>query len=136
MLFEIGEDYYCISNFGEIIHDEWSNDEVDFWRFNQANIFKNKEDAKDKLFQLKVEAKAREFRRINNCDVDKEDLRNINNRKYYIYYNLVRGITIGTYSVNIEPTKLGYFNSEEMANRFTKENEEDLIKYFKIKMGV
>ena len=42
MLFEIGEDYYCISNFGEIIHDEWSNDEVDFWRFNQANIFKNK----------------------------------------------------------------------------------------------
>ena len=41
---------------------------------------------------LRLEGKAREFRKTNNCDVDEEDLRNINNRKYYIYYNLIKRI--------------------------------------------
>ena len=41
---------------------------------------------------LRLEDKAREFRKTNNCDVDEEDLKNINNRKYYIYYNLIKRI--------------------------------------------
>ena len=135
MLFKKREDYYHISTAGQIIIDVWNDDKIDFRRLSQENAFKTRQKAEDKLFQLKLEGKAREFRRINNCNVTKEDLRNINNRKYYIYYNLVKGITIGTDSTNIEPTKLGYFKSKEMAERFVEENEEDLIKYFKIEMG-
>lgn len=133
--FEIGDECYYISISGYIVFDEWDNDEIDMWRFSQGHVFKTKKETEDKLFQLKLEAKAREFRRINNCDVAEEDLRNINNRKYYIYYNLVKGIRISIDSVNIEPTKLGYFNSEEMVKKFVEENKEDLIKYFKIEMG-
>lgn len=136
MPFEIGDECYYISISGYIIFDKWNNDGIDMWRFSQGHVFKTKEETEDKLFQLKLEAKAREFRRINNCDVAEEDLRNINNRKYYIYYNLVKGIRISIDSVNIEPTKLGYFNSEEMVKKFVEENKEDLIKYFKIEMGV
>lgn len=135
MPFETGEDYYHIPTAGPIMIDVWSDDEVDIWRLNQGNAFKTRQETEDKLFQLTLEGKAREFRRINNCNVAEEDLRNINNRKYYIYYNLVKGITIGTDSVNIEPTKLGYFNSEEMVKKFVEENKEDLLKYFKIEMG-
>ena len=134
MPFEIGENYYYIFRAGEIDFDKWDNDEIDMWKLNQGQVFKTKEESEDKLFQLRLEGKAREFRRINNCDVTGEDLRNINNRQYYIYYNLVRGITIGTYNVKIEPTKLGYFNSEEMVKKFVEENKKDLLKYFDIEM--
>ena len=136
MPFEIGDECYYISISGYIVFDKWDNDEIDMWRFSQGHVFKTKEETEDKLFQLKLEAKAREFRRINNYDVTGEDLRNINNRKYYIYYNLVKGITIGTDSTNIEPTKLGYFKSKEMAEGFVESNKKDLIKYFKIEMEV
>ena len=134
MLFEIGEDYYYISTAGEIAFDEWDNDEIDMWRFNQGNAFKTGQEAEDKLFQLRLEGKAREFRRINNCDVSEEDWKNMNKNKYYIYYSLINGIAIDSHCINIEPTKLGFFNSEEMVKKFVEENKEDLLKYFDIEM--
>ena len=35
---------------------------------------------------------------------------------------------------NIESTKLGFFNSEEMVKKFVEENKKDLLKYFDIEM--
>ena len=134
MPFEKGEDYYHISTAGRIMIDVWNEDKVDFRRLSQENAFKIRQEAEDKLFQLRLEGKIREFRRINNCNVNEEDLRNINNRKYYICYNLVNGIIIDIVCTNIEPTKLGYFKSREMAERFVESNKKDLIKYFKIEM--
>ena len=134
MPFIKGEDYYYISTAGEIAFNEWVNDSIDIWRFNQGNAFKTRQEAKDKLFQLTLEGKAREFRRINNCDVSEEDWKNMNKNKYYIYYSLINGIAINTHCVNTEPTKLGYFNSEEMVKKFVEENKKDLLKYFDIEM--
>ena len=134
MPFEKGEDYYYIFIAGKIDFDKWVNDSIDIWRFNQGNAFKTRQEAKDKLFQLTLEGKAREFRRINNCDVSEEDWKNMNKNKYYIYYSLINGIAINTHCVNTEPTKLGYFNSEEMVKKFVEENKKDLLKYFDIEM--
>ncbi len=134
MLFKIGEDYYYISTAGEIAFDEWDNYEIDMWRFNQGNAFKTEKEAEDKLFQLRLEGKARKFRRINNCDVTEEDWRNTNKNKYYIYYSLIRGIATVSNNLIINPTKLGYFSSKEIAEKFVEENKEDLIKYFDIEM--
>ena len=134
MPFEIGENYYYIFRAGEIDFDKWDNDEIDMWKLNQGNAFKNKQEAEDKLFQLTLEGKAREFRRINNCDVSEEDWKNMNKNKYYIYYSLINGIAIDSHCINLEPTKLGFFNSEEMVKKFVKENKEDLLKYFDIEM--
>ena len=133
MPFEIGEDYYYIFG-GEIDFGKWDNDGVDIWKFNQGNAFKTEEEAEDKLFQLRLESKAREFRRINNCDVSEEDWKNMNKNKYYIYYSLINGIAINSHCINIEPTKLGFFNSEEMVKKFVEENKKDLLKYFNIEM--
>ena len=134
MLFEIGENYYYIFRAGEIDFDKWDNDEIDMWKLNQGNAFKTEEEAKDKLFQLTLEGKVREFRRINNCDVSEEDWKNMNKNKYYIYYSLINGIAINSHCINIEPTKLGFFNSEEMVKKFVEENKKDLLKYFNIEM--
>ena len=134
MLFEIGENYYYIFRAGEIDFDKWDNDEIDMWKLNQGNAFKTEEEAEDKLFQLRLEGKAREFRRINNCNVTEEDWKNMNKNKYYIYYSLINGIAINSHCINIEPTKLGYFNSEEMVKKFVEENKKDLLKYFNIEM--
>ena len=134
MLFEIGENYYYIFRAGEIDFDKWDNDEIDMWKLNQGNAFKTEEEAEDKLFQLRLEGKAREFRRINNCDVSEEDWKNMNKNKYYIYYSLINGIAINSHCINIEPTKLGFFNSEEMVKKFVEENKKDLLKYFNIEM--
>lgn len=134
MPFIKGEDYYYIFTAGEIDFDEWVNDSIDIWRFNQGNAFKTRQEAKDKLFQLTLEGKAREFRRINNCDVSEEDWKNMNKNKYYIYYSLINGIAIDSHCINIEPTKLGFFNSEEMVKKFVEENKKDLLKYFDIEM--
>lgn len=133
MPFEIGEDYYYIFG-GEIDFGKWDNDGVDMWKLNQGNAFKTEEEAEDKLFQLNLEGKAREFRRINNCNVTEEDWKNMNKNKYYIYCSLINGIAIDSHCINTEPTKLGYFNSEEMVKKFVKENKEDLLKYFDIEM--
>ena len=134
MPFEKGEDYYYISTAGKIAFDEWDNDEIDMWKLNQENAFKTEEEAEDKLFQLRLEGKAREYRRINNCDVSEEDLKNMNKNKYYIYYSLINGIAINSHCINIEPTKLGFFNSEEMIKKFVEENKKDLLKYFNIEI--
>lgn len=135
--FKIGEKYYYIATAGEIGFDKWDNDEIDFWRFNQGNAFKTEEaeeEAEDKFFQLKVEGKAREFRRINNCNVTEEDWRNTNKNKYYIYYGFIGDISISSTNLIINPTKLGYFSSKEMTERFVEENKENLLKYFDIEM--
>ena len=134
MLFEIGENYYYIFRAGEIDFDKWDNDEIDMWKLNQGNAFKTEEEAEDKLFQLRLEGKARKFRRINNCDVSEEDWKNMNKNKYYIYYSLINGIAINSHRINIEPTKLGFFNSEEMVKKFVEENKKDLLKYFDIEI--
>lgn len=134
MPFEKREDYYYIFIAGKIDFDKWVNDSIDIWRFNQGNAFKTEEEAEDKLFQLRLEGKAREFRRINNCDVSEEDWKNMNKNKYYIYYSLINGIAINSHCINIEPTKLGFFNSEEMVKKFVEENKKDLLKYFDIEM--
>lgn len=133
MPFEIGEDYYYIFG-GEIDFGKWDNDGVDIWRFNQGNAFKTRQEAEDKLFQLRLEGKARKFRRINNCDVTEEDWRNTNKNKYYIYYSLIRGIATVSNNLVLNLNKLGYFNSEEMVKKFVEESKEDLIKYFDIEM--
>lgn len=134
MPFEIGDECYYISISGYIIFDKWNNDGIDMWRFSQGHVFKTKEETEDKLFQLKLEAKAREFRRINNCNVSEKDLRDSNKFNYCIYYSLISGIAIEGHSIVIEPNKLGYFNSKEMAEKFMEENKEDLIKYINIEM--
>ena len=134
MPFEIGDECYYISISGDTFSDTWDDDEIDMWKLNQENAFKTEEEAEDKLFQLRLEGKAREYRRINNCDVSEEDWKNMNKNKYYIYYSLINGIAIDSHCINIEPTKLGYFNSEEMVKKFVKENKEDLLKYFDIEM--
>lgn len=132
--FKLGDGYYYISNAGDIMHDVWDDDKIDFWRFNQGNIFKVEEEAKDKLFQLRVEAKAKEFRKINNCGVTVKDWINVDKVKYYIYYSLINGVTIGLYGIAIEPNKLGHFNSKQMAKSFVEANKKDLLKYFDIEM--
>lgn len=132
--FKLGDGYYSIAVLGDICFDKWDNDRIDRWKLNQGNAFKTKEEAEDKLFQLRLEGKAREFRRINNCDVTEKDLRNSNEFNYCIYYSLINGIAIEGNSIVIEPNKLGYFNSKRMAEKFMEENKEDLIKYINIEM--
>lgn len=134
MPFEIGDECYYISISGYIIFDKWNNDGIDMWRFSQGHVFKTKEETEDKLFQLKLEGKAREFRRINNCNVSEEDWKNTKKEKYYIYYALLSHIAINSNNLVLNLNKLGYFNSEEMVKRFVKENKEDLLKYFDIEM--
>ena len=86
MPFEKGDEYYYIFRAGEIDFDKWDNDEIDMWKLNQENAFKTEEEAEDKLFQLRLEGKAREFRRINNCDVSEEDWKNMNKNKYELSF--------------------------------------------------
>lgn len=134
MPFKKGEDYYHISTAGRIIIDVWNEDEIDFMRLSQENAFKIRQEAEDKLFQLRLEGKAREFRRINNCNVSEEDLKNTKKEKYYIYYSLISGIATVSNNLVINSIKLGYFNSEEMIKKFVEENKEDLLKYFDIEI--
>lgn len=134
MPFKKGDECYYITISRYIVSDTWDNDKINFWRLSQGNAFKTRQEAEDKLFQLNLEGKAREFKRTNNCNVTKEDLKTSNKFNYCIYYNLISGIVIENHSIVIEPNKLGYFNSKEMAENFIKENKEDLIKYFDIEM--
>lgn len=134
MPFEIGEDYYYISTAGEIAFDEWDNDEIDMWRFNQGNAFKTGQEAEDKLFQLKVEAKAREFIRASNCTVTEEEFERDEDNEYGIYYDIKENCIDYYIASKVEVNKLGYFNSEEMITKFMEENEEDLLKYFEIEL--
>ena len=132
--FNLGDGYYSISVWGDIVFDKWDNKEIDRWKLNQGNIFKTEEEARDKLFQLELEEKAREFRRINNCNVTEKDWKNTNKNKYYIYYGFISGITVISNNFVLNLNKLGYFNSEEMAKKFVEENKEELLKYFNIEM--
>ena len=134
MPFEIGEDYYYISTAGEIDFDEWRNDEVDFWRFNQGNAFKTRQEAEDKLFQLKLEAKAKEFIRANNCAVTEEEFERDEDNEYGIYYDIKENCIDYYIASKVEVNKFGYFNSFEMITKFIEENEEDLLKYFEIEL--
>lgn len=133
--FKEEERYYCVGSNG-IYSYTWGRDKLDYWQLNQNNAFKTKQEAKDKLFQLELEGKAREFRRINNCNVSEEEWNDLEKCKFAIdcYGDINTEYPIAYYILRerINADSLGFFNSREMIEKFIEENVKDLIKYFKI----
>ena len=121
---EYEEEYWFISDMGEIYNDTWFDTGVDHKRDKIDNCFPTEQLAEDTLRMLKLIKKAKESR-IDFIP----DWGNEAQEKYYLYFEDNKMRTGSNFSVNVAPI-FGYWKEEKVCRKFIRENHEELIWFF------
>lgn len=113
--FEDGDEYYYLTDVGEIDKDYWEYLYEDGERFDFGNIFKTLQEAELEGKRRKLLTRFRAFR--DECNGDwKPDWKDIKSHKYYFALNGI-GLDIQVaYSVNCFEN-FGYFKEKENARK-------------------
>ena len=82
--FEEFESYWTIASGGEVFQAMWTNNDLDFKRYSQGNVFKTKEEAERERDKRALLTRFRQFR--DKCNGDwKPDWNDIHEGRYYIH---------------------------------------------------
>ena len=120
--------YYFNDSLNNTLFNYENNDSTDNKLYSTANYFSSEELAEKIAFKQMLERKLMRFSAEH--EGDKIDLKDMNNKKFYIYYDY-----------NTDTIKTDYycsycniggisFYSEEIAQQAIEEFKDDLIKYF------
>lgn len=127
---ELNERYFLMYDNGDVKSSCWKDEDIDKERYAMGNVFKTKEKAERKVFEIKLDVKLRDFALKNNeWEIN---WNNLKQKKWYIYcdcknYELSVGCTYkAKYYRNV------YFTSEEICNKAIETFKDDLIRYFTI----
>ena len=121
---EYEEEYWFISDMGEIYNDTWFDTGVDHKRDKIDNCFPTEQLAEDTLRMLKLIKKAKE----SQCDFIpdwEDDMQD----KYLLYYGMESILIVSDNSLNLAPI-LGFWEEEATCKKFIHENHEELIWFF------
>lgn len=121
---EYEEEYWFISDMGEIYNDAWLDVGIDHNRDKIDNCFPTEQLAEDTLRMLKLIKKAKESQ--NGFVPDWEDWEQ---EKYYLYFEDNKMRIGNNFSMNIAPI-FGYWKEEKICRKFIHENYEELIWFF------
>ena len=121
-----GDKFYLINLFGEIMEADWEDDTACTHVFHTGNIFKTREQARNKrradYLKQKIAVRRKELNGGWESCFEKD------NSKYAIHY--WAGLGIGTYvNLNIA-SPFGYYETKKSAQTIIDEFEDDLIWYF------
>lgn len=125
----LNDTYFSISADMQINKFNFLGDKVDYGLILQGNAFTTKQQALDRVFQIKLEEKARLYRLENECDIDKSKL-----RKYAIAIDCGNKdkIIVQAFVNSYTPNRLGYFSTSFRARNFIKNYKKELERYFEI----
>lgn len=80
------EEYWFVSDTGEIYCSVWTNTHQNRWRYLTGNVFKTEQEAKEYKKKIEIQAQFRNFVQERNDELDWNDVKN----KWYMYYSYYR----------------------------------------------
>ena len=115
-----GDEYWSISETGEIIGDKWDSLDFEKYMLEIGNVFKTKQQAEFAIEKLKVEAELRKFSQPFDYE----------NRNWVILWsNFEKNIQIKWSAGTVRQGSI-YFESKEKAEEAVKSVGEDRIKKY------
>ena len=80
---QIGDDYFYVSSYSEIIENGWDNDNVGNWLFLTGNCFKTKEEAEEHRKKIEYTARYKNYIEEHSEPLDWNNSR----VKYFLGYD-------------------------------------------------
>lgn len=127
-VFEVGEQYYYISDASAISKTYWDNDYADIYRLKHNNAFHTKEEAEFEFEKREVIVELREFAEKNNTE--EINWENTNQKKWYIYYDYGDKAIWAVFCAVKKNMNDIYFTSKELVEQAVKTVGEDRIKKY------
>lgn len=123
---EYGDDYCFIDFGGNINNDVWGDTDFEIYSRSVGNIFLTEQEGGNEIRKRKLIAKAKKSQEGYKPDWDDED-----EYKWLIGYNHDNArIHIGRFFSYNDKPELGYWETEEQANKFVDDNRDELKWYF------
>lgn len=126
--FEYEEKYFFIDDEGTVNESKWDDWEIDINRFEQGNIFNNKEEAELESKRRALLAKFRAFRNDYNGGW-KPDWNDMNEAKWSAVLSDGELLALSMYSNNSFDT-FGHFKNQEDCQKAIELFGEEIIKLF------
>lgn len=126
--FEVGERYYYINSWGDVVLEMWYNYNIDIYRLKHNNAFHTEEEAAFKLEKQEVLSELRQFAEENNTE--EIDWSNYRQHKWHCCYDYEDKAICCSFTTSWRVLNNIYFTSEELAQQaVAKVGEERLKKY-------
>ena len=126
---KIEDRYYFLNEEGVVFESTWDDDETDWDRRNQGNVFLTREKAEFEARRRKVYMQVKRF----SYEFSQEEWKREHQEviyKYYVYYDYEDN-SIRNSAVIVSRSNDLYFKSEEDIQKAIKAvGEEDFIKYY------
>lgn len=125
----LNDKYFSISADMQVNEFNFLGDKVDYGLILQGNAFTTRQQALDRIFQIKLEEKARLYRLDNECDIDEKKL-----CKYTIAidWGNQNEIIVQAFINSYVSNRLGFFRTSFQAKKFIKKYKKELERYFEI----
>lgn len=105
----------------------YADDDFDKYSLSIGSYFKTEKQAERALFEQNLRLKLRKFAEDNN---DKIDWDNVNQEKYYVFFNTIKNTINTTRLYYQRDFSQIYFSSKETAEKAIEQFKDELIKYF------
>lgn len=130
-----GDNYYYISEYGEVFRSSWYADEEDFAKFNSGNVFGTREEAEIELKKREILSKLKRYSKwcweqLQSEKIEKEAWKDNVSSKFFIRYQTKRDEVIVSSVIQHKDVNNIYFPTAENAHKAIKMiGEENLKKY-------
>lgn len=124
---EHGEEYWCVSNGGEVCWLDWCNDVYCNWNYLTDNCFKTKEEAEEYKKQIEYTARYKNYIEEHSEPLD---WHNYNQSKYYAEINCDFDVINVDSCCYLKSQGTIYASSEQIIRGAIKEIGEDNFKKY------
>ena len=132
------EIYYFINGLGEVDFTKWDNYFTDIIRLSIGNVFKTREEAELELQYRLLSAKIMAYAKLKGYLLSEEEVKNINIKKYFIFYDIQRDnmlIDLRVSNMISGTIRNLYINSRKNAEEIIKVFKDELLDYCRTKWG-
>ena len=130
--FEIGERYYYINSWGDVVLEMWYNYNIDIYRLKHNNAFHTEKECIFKKEKQEVLAELRQFAEENNGEIE---WKNDRQGRWYIKFFLGSGGICFDFD-SYKRTNEIYFTSEQLVQQAVAKVGEERIKKYLFGVGV
>lgn len=121
------EEYWFISDSGEIYCSVWTNTHQNRWRYSTGNVFKTEQEAVEYKKKIEFQSKFKNYVEERNKELDWE---NDNQEKWFMYYSITEKEIRTNYALYAKSQGVIYASSREILKDAIKEiGEENVKKY-------
>lgn len=121
------EEYWFVSDDGEIYCSVWTNTHQNRWRYSTGNVFKTEQEAVEHKKKIEFQAKFKNYVEERNEELDWE---NDNQEKWFMYYSFCYGkIDFAAHFTSKCQGAIYAFSEQILRDAIEEIGENNVIKY-------